>query len=67
MEPSGFSLRLRIPRSAPCQSVSEKSVKRIRRQLGIAHRMGDVPVPKVLLNVAGIAPVIRQLVTGSMA
>ena len=45
----------------PCQSVRKETVKRIRRQLGIAHRMGNVPMPKVLLDVARVVPIIRQL------
>src|SRR5258706_14899497 len=39
----------------------------MRRQLGIAHRVLDVPVPEVVLQGAGIVAVVGQLVVASAA
>lgn len=45
-------------------SVLPESFKSLRAELRIAHRVRDVLVPEVLLDRAGIVPIIRELIAG---
>jgi hypothetical protein len=44
------------------QLIAPKTLEPIRTEFGVAHRVRDVPVSKVLLDRARIVPLVRELV-----
>ncbi len=65
------SRRLSRPLSANrssrgAESVLPKSLEPLRTELGVAHRVRDVPVPEVLLDRARVVPFVGELVAGGV-
>jgi hypothetical protein len=44
-----------------------KILEPLRTQLGVAHRVRDIPVPEVLLDRARVVTLVRELVAGGVA
>jgi len=48
-------------------SILPKTIKPIRRQFSVPHRMLNIPMPHLVLNRPGIVAVVGQLITAGMA